>query len=325
MSIVEAEAGRTDADDWSRVDVRIAYTRMAPRLLPVLAGVVGLRACIEADEPGPDTEVLIGYQFPPGSLAGLPRLRWVHLTGTGVDHLARAGLPAGVLVTTSAAVPVTAVAEYAVAGLLLLTKDLIDVVAGRPADWFTSRATLLAGSTVGVVGVGRIGRAVVDRLTALGAKPVAVTRTGRPAIPEAVCTIGAERLTAEASTLDHLVACLPGSAGTAGLIGADVIAALPPHATVVNVGRASTLDTAALYAALREGRLRGAFLDVHEIEPMPPDDPAWSVPGLVVSPHRAFCFPGEPAGVAAAFLDNLDDLRGGRPPRDRVAWPGRPS
>lgn len=317
MTVTAAASG----GDWSRLDVRIAHTRMAPHLLPAIAEVPGLRPRIEDGAPAADTDVLIGYHFPPGSLAGLHRLRWLHLTGTGTDHLAQAGLTGGVLVTTSASVPVVAVAEYAIAGLLVLAKDLVDVVAGRPADWFASRATLLAGSTVGVVGVGRIGRAVVARLVALGARPVAVTRTGSPVVPEAVRTVGAGRLAAEASTMDHLVACLPGGPGTAGLVGADVIAALPPHATVVNVGRATTIDMAALCAALYARRLRGAFLDVHDVEPLPPDDPAWQVPGLVISPHRAFCFPGEPAGVAAAFLDNLDDLRHGRPARDQVAWP----
>ena len=139
-------------------------------------------------------------------------------------------------------------------------------------------------------------------------------------MPEAVRTVPTTRLAEEAAGLDHLVACLPGAPGTRGLVGADVLAALPAHAAVVNVGRAGTVDNEALHACLREGRLRGAFVDVHEREPLPEDDPVWRVPRLVVSPHRAFAFPDEPVEVAKTFLANLDDLRNGRPPRDLAAW-----
>lgn len=307
-------------DAWGRLEVAVAHTRMAPALLDALAGTDGLRLRGEPGAAGPGTDVLVGYHFPQGSCAGLPGLRWVHLTGTGTDHLQRAGLAHDVLVTTSAAVPVAAVAEYAVSGLLLVLKDLADL-AGRQREWFRSRAAMLAGSTVGVIGAGRIGRAVLARLRALGARTVAVTRPGAPPVPDAAVTAGADRLVAAAREMDHLVACLPGGPATDGLVSSGVLAALGEDAVVVNVGRASTVDTAALYAALRAGRLRGAFLDVHDVEPLPPGDEAWTVPNLVVSPHCAFCFPGEPAGVAAAFLDNLDDLRHGRSPRDRAPWP----
>jgi phosphoglycerate dehydrogenase-like enzyme len=280
--------------------------------------------------PGPadpyrTADVVVGYQFPPGSLAGYPRLRWLHLTGTGTDHLAAAGLPPGVLVTTSARVPVDAVAEYAVAGLLHLLKALPDLGRGPGGAWYRSDALMLGGSTVAVVGAGRIGRAVLRRLAALGARTVAVTRPGRTCpVPGADRTVPSDRLAEVAATADHLVLCLPGGPGTRLLAGERVLAALPPHGTVVNVGRAETLDTRALYAALRAGRLRGAFLDVHDTEPLPADDPAWHVPGLVVSPHRAFAFPDEPAQVAQAFLANLHDLRALRSPRDITLWHPEP-
>jgi phosphoglycerate dehydrogenase-like enzyme len=301
---------------WSDLRVHIAHCRMAPKLVPVLGTAEGLHIGIADGAPVDDADVVIGYHFPPDSLAGLKRLRWLHLTGTGTDHLRATGLPDHVIVTTSAAVPVTAVAEYAVSGLLLLVKELPEVVTRDGAEWFSSRARLLSGSVVAVVGAGRIGRAVIRLLAAFGARTVAVTRTGDTPVPEADRTIGAHRLAAEAPALDHLVACLPGGAGTRGLVGADVVAALPAHATVVNVGRGETIDHPALHRALRDGRLHGAFLDVHEREPLPGDDPAWQVPRLIISPHRAFAFPGEPVEVARTFLTNLRDLRDGRAPRD---------
>jgi phosphoglycerate dehydrogenase-like enzyme len=316
--------------DWDVLDVLVAHCGMAPELLAALDGQPGLRLrVLDTVEPlrsktgdlgGYRPDALIGYQFGPGSLRDLPGLRWLHLTGTGVDHLAPAGLDPDVLVTTSSRVPVTAVAEYAVAGLLLLTKDLAGLAGGERRPWFSSGAVQVAGSTVAVLGAGRIGRAVLAKLSALGAHTVAVTRHGDHPVAEAGRTIALGRLAAEAAGLDAVIGCLPGGPETAGALSAQVLAALPRHARIVNVGRAGTLDTQALYAALRAGRLAGAFLDVHDVEPLPADDEAWQVPGLVVSPHCAFRFPGEPAAVAAAFLDNLDDLRNGLAPRDRADW-----
>ncbi|HST49825.1 NAD(P)-dependent oxidoreductase [Jatrophihabitans sp.] len=316
--------------DWDCLDVLVTHCGMARELVAALDGQAGLRLrVVEGAEPADPVaaglgdyrpDAVIGYQFGPGSLRGLAGPRWLHLTGTGVDHLQPAGLGPDVLVTTSSRVPVTAVAEYAVAGLFLLTKDLAGLASGQRRAWFSSAATLVAGSTVGVLGAGRIGRAVLSRLSALGARTVAVTRDGASPVAEAARTIGLAGLAAEAAGLDAVIGCLPGGPGTVYALSREVLAGLPAHARVVNVGRASTVDTEALYEALRAGRLAGAFLDVHDVEPLPADHEAWQVPGLVVSPHCAFRFPGEPAAVAAAFLDNLDDLRRGQAPRDRAGW-----
>lgn len=269
-----------------------------------------------------DVDTIIGFHFPPSALAGLDNLRWVHLTGTGSDHLPATGLRSDVLVTNSPRVAVEPVAEYALTGLLACLKDIAGL-SERPnrRPWFAASSLMLAGSTVGVLGAGRIGTAVIRRLTALGARSVAFTRTGTPAIQDAAETVASTRLDAVAGSLDALVCCLPATESTLGLISAETIAALPSHAVVVNVGRANSIDINALYESLRTQRIRGAFLDVHATEPLPEDDPAWHVPGLIVSPHRGFSFPDEAVEVVRGFLSNLSDLRTGATPRDLVVVP----
>ncbi|MFD8614245.1 D-2-hydroxyacid dehydrogenase [Streptomyces sp. NPDC059631] len=311
---------------WHAPKVFVAHTAMAEDLLPHLEPVPAEQLApalpgLPASRLG-EVEVLIGQHFPERSLPLLPNLRWLHLTGTGTDHLAAAGLAPGTLVTTSARVPAEPVAEYALSALLMLLKDL-STLSARPQrrPWYASSATMLSGSTVLVVGAGRIGRAVLRRLGALGARSVAVTRTGQVAVPEADRTVGADRLAEAAADADHVVCCLPAAEGTRRLVGAAVFAALRPGAVLVNVGRAATVDDEALSEALETGALRGAFLDVHHTEPLPADDLRWRTPNLVVSPHCAFAFPGEPAAVARTFKDNLDDLRAGRPARDAVVVP----
>lgn len=317
----------TDGEWWREPVVLLAHTKMAPRLRVALEGRVEVCA-VDAVRDLPQERraaftVLLGYHFAPGALAELPALRWVHLTGTGVDRLDGTGMRAGTLVTTSARVPVATVAEYAVAGLLSLVKNLPGLER-RPQDrpWYASSALRVQGATVLVLGAGRIGSAVITRLAAFGVRCVAVTRDGRTPVPGAYRTVATGDLRAEAAGADHLVCCLPVNPDTVGVVGAPVLAALPAHAVVVNVGRAATVDNGALHAALRAGTLRGAFVDVHDVEPLPPDDPVWTVPNLVVSPHCAFSFPEEPEEVAAAFLENLADLRAGRAPRDAVMVEG---
>ncbi|MFE6664955.1 NAD(P)-dependent oxidoreductase [Streptomyces sp. NPDC057697] len=311
------------APDWHDPQVLVAHTAMAEELLPHLQPLVmAARATSLLDlsrSELAEIEVLIGHHFPARSLTLLPGLRWLHLTGSGTDHLPAAGLAPGTLVTNSARVPVESVAEYALSALLMLLKEF-PTLSARPQrrPWHTSTATMLSGSTVLVVGAGRIGQSVIRRITALGARCVAVTRTGERDVPGADRTVGAGRLAEAAATADHMVCCLPATTGTHHLVNGDVLSALPTGAALVNVGRAGTVDDMALREALEAGTLRGALLDVHDTEPLPADDPRWHIPGLVISPHCAFAFPGEPAAVGQAFQDNLTDLRAGRAARDTV-------
>lgn len=305
---------REDAT-WTDVHVCVTCCGMTTSVAAELVNTPGLHVDVsdQVDAAARQADVIIGYRFPPQSLAGLPRLRWVHLTGTGRDHLTNTGLADDVLVTSSADVPVVAVAEYAISGLLMMLKELPQLARPQEAPWFQSNARLLAGAVVAVVGAGRIGRAVIGRLAALGASPVAVTRLGSQAVPGAARTIATDGLAREAPGIDHLIACLPNEPGTRALIGREVLSALRPSALVVNVGRAETVDNSALHDLLHAGQLGGAFIDVHEQEPLPLEHPVWHIPRLVVSPHRAFAFPDEPAAVARTFLDHLDRLRRGVP------------
>lgn len=275
-----------------------------------------------ADPPGRDgIEALIANALPPGMLARCPRLRWLHLTGTGVDHVVADPPRAGVVVTTSARVPAQAVAEFAWMGLLALAKDAVRLVhRQRERRWELPDARLVAGSHLVLVGLGRIGTEIARRAAAFDVTVTAVTRHARPS-PWATTVLPQGRLPDAAAGADHLVLAVPDTPDTRGLVGAEVLDRLPRHATLVNVGRSRVLDTAELAQRLRTGRLRAALLDVHDVEPLPPGHELWSVPNLWLTPHGAYRFPQEEARVAGVFLENLRDLRDGRPARDAVDLP----
>lgn len=246
-----------------------------------------------------------------------PRLRWVQLPTMGYDPVELHGVPPGVTVTTAGDAYAPTVAEHAVLLLLALLRRLPDAVRNAERhSWDQSRATeigTLNDATVAVVGFGNIGRAVAVRLRAFGAKVIAVTRGGRPdALADETAT--SEQLLATLAGCDAVVLAVPLNAQTRHLLDARALAALPPNALVINVSRGGVVDQAALTRALAEGRLGGAGLDVTDPEPLPPDDPLWTLPNALITPHVAG-YGGDvaPRRILALVERNLKHFIAGRP------------
>jgi phosphoglycerate dehydrogenase-like enzyme len=130
--------------------------------------------------------------------------------------------------------------------------------------------------------------------------------------------VPAERLEEVAGRADHLVIALPATPLTRNLVSEAVIRALPRRAALINVARPSVLDVDALVRALGEGRLSGALLDVHGQEPLPADSPLWDVDRLWVTPHGAFCYPGEAEDLAALVVENARRFAAGLRLRNQV-------
>jgi D-3-phosphoglycerate dehydrogenase / 2-oxoglutarate reductase len=210
-------------------------------------------------------------------------LRW----GTGSDAIdIPAATEAGVAVVTTPGVNAEAVADMAL-GLMLACIRRIPALddAVRTGTWRLDGPTRdLAGATVGVVGLGAIGRAVTRRLRAFGCHVLAL----EPHPDEDFCAQHEVELTDLEGMLprvDVLTLHAPASPTSRGLIGAAQLRALPNRAVVVNTARGELIDQAALVRALRDGQLAAAGLDVFAHEPVPPDDPILSAPNTVLSGH----------------------------------------
>ncbi len=284
---------------------------------------------VTADPPGIDGyDALVANTFPAGMLERCPRLRWLQLTSAGTDQVAAGRPRPGLLVTHAGSVPARAVAEFVLMGMLALAKDAPALVRQQDAHrWRLPDARLLAGGTLVLLGLGNVGREVARRARCFDLRVVAVTRRGRRSpyaddtyaddayADETVPTAGLRDACRDA---DHLVIAVPGTAETRGLVDRDIITALPPGACLINVARAAVVDVAAVVNALRTGRLRGALLDVHDQEPLPPDSPLWDVDRLWITPHGAFSYPGEAADLAELICQNARALRAGRPLRNLV-------
>lgn len=238
----------------------------------------------------------------PANADALRNLRWIQLGSAGYQQLAGLDLPAGLRVSNASGVNDRPIAEWCVLMMLTFARDLPTTLRNQEArryDRDTRFQAELQGLRVGILGYGSIGREVGRLAAALGMEIWAASRSGTGARPGHYRAGGddaaPELPPARGFSLDELADFLPGldfvviatplTAQTRGLIGARELAQLPRHAVLLNPARAHVVDEAALLAALREGRLGGAALDSHYREPMPPDDPFWTAPRTVVTPH----------------------------------------
>lgn len=252
-----------------------------------------------------------------------PGLRWVQSISAGAGQQVKAaGLTAEeldrVAITTAAGVHADALAEFAVFGVLAGAKQLRILDADRANGiWGPRRALgMVSGSSVLVVGLGSIGRAVAERLTLLGARVTGVHRRDVDAAVERIVPLSDFRRAA--ASADAIVLCLPGTEATDRILGTDVLSSLRPGTTIVNVGRGSTVDEPALVEALRDGRVGLAVLDVTATEPLPEASPLWTEPHVVLSPHTASLQPGESRRIVELAADNASRLLDGLPLRNRV-------
>jgi D-3-phosphoglycerate dehydrogenase len=174
------------------------------------------------------------------------------------------------------------------------------------------RGVELAGKTVGIVGLGGIGTRVAQLCGCFGMRVLAWTRD--PA-PGRLAAAGAEyapldRLVAEA---DVVTLHLPAAAETEGILSAALIGRMKPHAYLINTARAELVDERALVAALRDGRIAGAALDVFAVEPLPSDNPWRGLPNVILTPHVGFRTPEASGRSVRMALENLVDFFTGTP------------
>jgi len=234
-----------------------------------------------------------------------PNIRWFDSLSAGVDNPFFGELmQRGIRLTTSPGTSSTPIAQTAMLYLLALSQDLPGFLgdqANRAWEWRRWRE--LPGRSIAVVGWGPIGQEVARLATALGMNVTVVRRSERGDEGHPVRPL--HELVDVARGHDVIVLALPLTPDTEGIVSAEVIDALGPDGLLVNVGRGELRDQPALVSALVEGRLGGAGLDVATPEPLPADDPLWSAPNLILTPHTSGSTDGTMRRVDDLFFDNL--------------------
>ncbi|WP_369056076.1 2-hydroxyacid dehydrogenase [Kineococcus terrestris] len=288
-----AEPSPTPAETTAEPSAEVVVSLPRASWAEALGELPGVRAVVwdcagPVPDPAPQVVVPPYMGAPPlrGSLDRLPALRTVQLLTNGFDGVVEQ-LPDHVTLCNAAGVHDASTAELAV-GLAIAALRGIDDAARSMASgaWTAARRTSLADRRALVLGWGGVGRAVADRLEPFEVQVTAVASAPRVEEGPAgrVRVHGPAELPDLLPEHDLVVVACPLTDATRGLVDAAFLAALPDGALVVNVGRGPVVDTDALLAEVRTGRLRAA-LDVTDPEPLPPAHPLWSTPGVLVTPH----------------------------------------
>ncbi|MBV8804624.1 MAG: D-2-hydroxyacid dehydrogenase [Sinobacteraceae bacterium] len=232
-------------------------------------------------------EVLIGhhFQFDDPLLAQAARLKWIQSLTSGTDAIVKLpSLRPDVLITSTRGIHGPQMSEIVFLHMLALTRNFPRMLENqRESRWERWVQPLLHGKTAVIVGVGAIAETLAPRCRAFGMQAFGVTASPRE-------VAGFDRmfhrteLVAAAALADYLIIIVPYSADTDNLIDDEVVRALRPSAYLINVARGAVLDEVALMAALNEGRLAGAALDVFRETPLPPSSPLWQQKKLLITP-----------------------------------------
>jgi phosphoglycerate dehydrogenase-like enzyme len=231
------------------------------------------------------------------------KVQWVHALAAGVESLVFDDLMRrSVTLTNSRGIFADDLGEFAIAAMLFFAKDLGRMQRNQRAhEWAPFNVRRLDGATLGIVGYGGIGRAVGVRAEAMGMDLITRGRRGGASLEDVL------------RASDYLVISTPLTNETRGMIGASELALMKRDAVLINIGRGPVVDEAAMIAALRNGTIRGAALDVFAEEPLPPDHALWDLENVLISPHCADHTDDAHERTLRFFFENLERYRRGEP------------
>lgn len=251
-----------------------------------------------------EVEYLIAWQAPAEFIAALPRLKVLFSSGAGIDHIDFSAVPEHVpIVRMVEPGIVNGMIEFVCLSVLALHRDFFDYAEQQvKRKWDALEVPPASSRTVGVMGMGVLGQAVLERLASFGFRLRGWNRSPRQ-MPGVESFAGSGQLQPFLAQCDMLVCLLPLTEATAGLLDRKVFSSLPNGASVINVARGPHLVDADLLEALDSGHLSRAILDVTEPEPLPTEHPFWAHPRIFVTPHVASMT--QPETAAPILLDNV--------------------
>lgn len=312
-----------------QVDPRLHVQRTFQRTNDV-GEVTTLENWNRADEATVDgmlagAEVLFGFNFPLDWLRRATLLKWVHLASAGSDTLQRAGvfdIRPDLILTTSSGVHEVPISEHIVASILYFARRFNIAVGNQPQHkWARYEAGEAHARTALLIGYGPIARRTATLCKALGMRVLVVRASiseqqpGDDLVDRYYPNAQLDEALAQS---DYTVIAAPRTPSTEGMIGRAQFAAMKPTAVLINISRGALVDEDAMIAALSEGRLAGAGLDVFQQEPLPESSPLWDMPNVLITPHNSGSNPHYNERAITVFTDNLMRYLRGEPLKNRV-------
>ncbi len=275
----------------------------------------------EAIELAPEAEIgwfdMYDKKDMAAAITAATRLKWLNSIYAGVDGMPLDVLKQrGTIVTNGAGINAITIAEYVVMGMLTVAKGYRDVVrAQERREWLIDSPgkVELYGSKALLLGYGAIGKLVEERLKGFAVDVTVVRRS------PGANSLSPDQWRARLGEFDWVILAVPATAETDGMIGAAELAAMKRSATLINIARGSVVDQDALVTALNEQQIAAAFLDVTTPEPLPPEDPLWSLDNAHITMHLSGRAQDKMfARSAQRFLENLGRWRRGEPVTPQV-------
>jgi len=269
-----------------------------------------------------DAEIAVSWSVRPAQIIAAKRLRWIHSPAAAVNQLMFSELIQSEIVLTNAReVHGPVVAEHVIALIFALAKKIPGCVRlqekhiwGQQILWDElPRVREVGGATLGVVGLGSIGRSLVKSAKALGMRVIAVREHPEKGSEGADAVFGPEQIGEVFQESDYIVLAAPVTDSTHAIANAERLALMRSDACLINVGRGPLVDESALAAALRARKIGGAALDVFPKEPLVADSPLWDLPNLLLTPHTAAFTEKLWDRHYALFSENLRRYLAGQP------------
>lgn len=259
-----------------------------------------------------DIDILFAsVAFPGEMLEQARRLKWIQVMGAGVEAFTLSGLvPPGVRLTRVSGSFGPRMAEYVLAHMLATTQGVLHAYElQKKKSWEPYDPQVMAQMTAGVVGLGSIGCSIAERLKALGMRVLGLDLAcSRPDLVDKL--FSPDEISDLAAQADFLILALPLTGKTRGMIDRQVLEAMKKTGHIINISRGPLIVEDDLVEALETGTIGGAILDVVDQEPLPPDSPLWTVPGLRITPHMSG--PAFPSEVLEVFFENLERFERGK-------------
>lgn len=272
-----------------------------------------------------EAEVLCSYWVPGNWRERGKSLRWLQAAGAGVDNFRSTGLLApdsGVIITTAVGINATTIGEYVFGSMLMYNRSWPQMVRLQDrhvwpasAQWYNLGGRELVEQTLGIVGLGNIGRRVAQLGKAFGMRVLATRRSAHEGETDQDVDqlFPLAQLQDMLRQSDYVIVAVPLTPETESLIGEAELQAMRPHAYLVNIARGRVINEHALIRALREGWIGGAGLDVVVQEPLPADSPLYTLPNVILTPHISGISVHYGKRLAALFAENLRRYRAGEP------------
>ena len=261
--------------------------------------------------------IILGDPLPVSELlASAAQLQWVQSTWAGVDHLCSPGLRTNYILTGAKDIFGNLISEYVMTYLFALERGVFTMLKNQAKQcWKPLPYRPAREITVGIIGLGSIGKHLAHTARHFGIRVLGLNRSGKPcAGVEKVYTN--DDLPGFLEETDYVVLTLPDTPATKNFINTDVLSLMKPSTVLINIGRGSIVNETDLVRALREGIIGGAVLDVFHAEPLAKDSPLWQLPGVYVTPHNAAT--SFPEDIVAIFIDNYQRFLKKEPLRHRI-------